>query len=84
VIDDTVDDWDWAAAGNGIGSNRYLWFVYLRLDIREVMPHEDVQAFFGGLALNRSIQALSISLSNSFGEDDTYSYIKEAFEALLP
>lgn len=60
VIDNTVDDWDWAAAGNGIGSNRYLWFVYLRLDIREVMPHEDVQAFFGGLALNRSIQALSI------------------------
>jgi hypothetical protein len=83
---DSVDYYDanivWAAAGNGIGSNRYLRFLCVRAG--RLTDLEDVQAFFGGLALNRSIQALRIILE--YPDDDGDDYIpstKTIFENLL-
>jgi hypothetical protein len=78
VFDEAVDDW--AAAGNCIGSNRYLRFLSLGMN---AMDRVHLEAFFGGLALNRSIQALKIGLSYWDDYDGQDSYIKEVFEALL-
>jgi hypothetical protein len=37
--------------------------LYLNVAIVEIYDHSNIRAFFGGVALNRSIQALRIVLS---------------------
>jgi hypothetical protein len=54
-----------AAAGQSIGGNKYITLLLLRIDNDWLLNvADDMKAFFEGLALNRSIQALEIDLSS--------------------
>jgi hypothetical protein len=78
---DTIGEVDWAAAGKSIGNSGQI--LYLNVAIVEIYDHSNIRAFFGGVALNRSIQALRIVLSV---KEDEYKNgcVEQVFSALLP
>jgi hypothetical protein len=74
---------DWAIAGRSIGSNEHITFLKLEIGY---LNQTDAEAFFGGLALNRSIQALKIVDNISFDDPDKDGSIVRftLFKALVP
>jgi hypothetical protein len=81
-VDWNTDDLiDWATAGKSIGTSNHI--SYLAVHIREIRDPYDVQAFFRGLAMNKSIIALKIDIGIQEEEDDS-ECVKKAFKALLP
>jgi hypothetical protein len=76
----------WAAAGASIGSSKHI--TSLKLEIHELLDSLDMKAFFGGLALNRSVKCLKICIDfgdlDDKNDDENIPFAEQVFKVLLP
>jgi hypothetical protein len=71
-----------ATAGQNIGASNHILYLAVCIGVGEIIDPPVAQAFFKGLALNRSIMALKIEIDEEVDDDD--DCVEKALKALLP